>query len=155
VALLGLRANKRYPVSSGGLNRDWAKNRLKSECVAVVGFPVVAFTEAHHFGYPGAIEFFDGFQMFEEESFEVRDFDVKIFAGAQEQPHDERFEDADSDVSARLTGCVSAFIDFLHLFVHRMLDSREEVIDDKCGINVLLGIIDGDGGESSQLEQAF
>lgn len=36
-----------------------------------------------------------------------------------------------------------------------MVDSREEVIDDKCGINVLPGIIDGDGGESGQLEKAF
>lgn len=36
-----------------------------------------------------------------------------------------------------------------------MVDSREEVIDDKCGINVLPGIIGGDGGESGQLKEAF
>ena len=78
------------------MNRDRAKNRLKSERVAVIGFPVVAFTEAHHFGYSRAIVFFDGFQMFEEESFEMRNFDVKVFAGAQEQPYDKRFEDANA-----------------------------------------------------------
>ncbi len=75
----------------------------------------------------------------------MRNFDVKVFSGAQEQSYDKRFEDANADVSIRLTGRISAFIDFLHLFVHRMVDSREEVIDDKCGINVLPGIIDGDG----------
>ena len=104
--------------------------------MAIVGFPVVAFTEPHHFGRPGAVVFFDGFEVFEQESLQVGDFNIEVFAGAQEQPYDKRFEDANADVSIRLTGCISAFIDFLHLFVHRMVDSREEVVDDKCGINI-------------------
>ncbi len=62
---------------------------IKSECVAVVAFPIVALAEAHHFGNPFAVVDLDWFKVLEQEPLHPGDLDIEVFARAQEQAHDE------------------------------------------------------------------
>ena len=58
----------------------------------------MAFAEAHHLRGSGAVIFPDGFEAFEQIAFEFCQFGIKAFARAQEEAHNERFEDADTAI---------------------------------------------------------
>ena len=131
------------------------RDRLKSKCVAIVAFPVVAFAEPHGSGHSGAIINFNGFEVFEEKSLQVGDLSVEVFTRAQKQARDERFEEPCADISIGLAKGLAMGVDLMNLCLHGLMKGRKQVVNDERGINVLPGIIDGDGRKTSKLQQAF
>ncbi len=120
--------------------------------MAVVAFPIMAFAEAHHFGFSGAVFDLDGLKALDQVTLQVGDLSFEVFAWAQEQADDEGLEYADANISVGLAGCFAAGVDFFYLILHRMVDGRKEVVVDQGGINILPGIVDGYGGEPGQLK---
>ena len=98
-----------------------------------IAIPVVSLTEAHHFWFFGAVLDLDGLKALEQETLQVCNLGVEVFAWAQEQAHDEGLEYADANISIGLTGCLAAFVDFFHFVLHGMVDSRKEVVPDQGG----------------------
>ena len=113
--------------------------------MAVVAFPVVAFAETHHFGFSRAVFHLDGFKAFEQVTLQVFDLGFEVFTRAQEQANDEGLEYSDAYIFVWLAGRFAARVDLFHLVLHGMVNGRKEVVADQGGINILPGIVDGDG----------
>jgi len=125
------------------------EERLKR--VSVIGFPIVSFTEAHHFASSGVVVDFDGLQVFEQVALKLADGVIEVFTGPEEEPDDEGFKDADTDISIGLTGSSAALRDVRYLLFHRVVDSREEVVNDECGVKVLPDTVDGNSRRTHNL----
>lgn len=67
--------------------------------MAVVKFPVVAFTKAHHLRSPWAVIFTNRLQALEPVSLEFCNFGFEVFARTQEEAHDEGFKDTNTNIS--------------------------------------------------------
>lgn len=115
----------------------------------------MSFAEAHHWGLSGAVIDFAGLKLFEEVFFESRDFGVEVFARAQEKPDDERLEKPDADIAVSLAGRFSAGIDPVNVILHAVVERRQEIVHDEGGVDVLPGIVDGDGRKTGELQEAF
>lgn len=125
--------------------------QLRLKRVSVIDFPIVSFTEAHHFAGSGAVVDFDGLQVFEQVVLELADGVAEAFTGSEEEPDDERFEDADTDVSIGLAGRLTPLGDAPYVLFHGAVNGREEVVKDECGIKVLPDTVDGNGRRTHNL----